>query len=286
MVAIGSGVACGERGEAPAAGAGAAGDSGRGNSRGPSVGGGQPAIGAPGGTGGGGGGSGGDATSVADLQYDGSVALALSSVVVQRQIAISAPIVPRTSAIYKPFPATLEGEQQMAHEAALVFEWLLVQCAPLYPTITLDPGTGAGLTPEQLAVNYAQVGNCAYEQYSGKPYWIPKLVDDVDICGTELGAGWRLITEADLASMRESDFQALADKWQPRTTAGASGLGFFFSTLRIWVRAADGTIQSGTLAPGVTGSRVAPLVFQNGFTATNHYEGELGLRCIRESESQ
>jgi hypothetical protein len=171
----------------------------------------------------------------------------------------------------------------MAHDASLLFDWLIERCAPLYPTITLAPADGTPLTQAQLATNYDQVGLCAYQQYVAKPYWIPKLVDDVDICGTEMGPGWRLITEADLASLTEADFQKLADTWSLSGAAGG-GLGFFYSTLAIWVRAADGTIQSGTLQPGITGSHTIPLP-PGVSTSTEHYEGGLGLRCIRNTDA-
>jgi hypothetical protein len=205
----------------------------------------------------------------ATLAYNGSVNVL--------GVQISAPILPRTTVIYQAFPTTLDGEMTMAHDASLLFDFLLGVCAPLYPKITLDP-TGAGLTGDQLGMNYDQVGLCAYEQYVAKPYWIPELVNDVDICGTEMGAGWRLITEADLTSLRDADFQAVSDVWNHYVTGG-QGLAFFFSSLRIWVRANDGSIAIGTLAPGVIGSRVTPLDVPS--TSTSHYEGELGLRCIR-----
>jgi hypothetical protein len=243
---------------------------------------------APGGTAGtatGGGASGSAGTGGADatavFQYDGSLLFAPVVVDKPQRVEISAPILPRTAAIYRPFPATLEGEQAMAHEAALLFDWLLPQCAPLYPMITLAPAGGAPLSAMQLATNYDQVGRCAYEQHTAKPYWIPRLVDDVDICGTEMGPGWRLITEADLASFSEADFQNVASTWNLHV-AGGGGLGFFFSSLAIWVRANDGVIKAGTLTPGVTGSRVTPLAA--GTVLTDHYEGELGLRCIRRTD--
>ena len=227
------------------------------------------------------GGSGG--SEPAAFQYDGSVAFAPSIIVIPQRVEISAPILPRLLVIYTTFPADLDGEKKMAHDAALLFDWLLPQCAPLYPKITLAPSDGTPLTPSQLAVNYDQVGLCAYQQYTSKPYWIPKLIDDVDICGTEMGSGWRLITEADIASLTEDDFQRLADTWS-LDGADHTGLGFFFGSLAIWVRANDGTIQAGTLQPGVTGNRVTPLQFQNQFGATDHYEGNLGLRCIRRTD--
>lgn len=276
-------LACGEPGASPNNGtpAGAAGAPPSGAGRG------DPAAGATGSSGAGGsvgstGAAGATVTTTAALQYDGT--LAFSPVVVGKpqRVEISAPILPRLLVIYGPFPATLDGEKAMAHDAALLFDWLLPRCAPLYPTITLAPDDGSGLSPAQLAVNYDQVGLCAYEQHTSKPYWIPKLVGDVDICGTEMGPDWRLITEADLASLTDADFQAVADTWSLRSIGTQAGLGFFFSSLAIWVRANDGTIKAGTLEPGVTGGRVMPL--QVDATSTTHYEGNLGLRCIRRSD--
>jgi hypothetical protein len=214
-------------------------------------------------------GSAGAAAAEATLEYSGAVD--------RGGVQISAPILPRTTVIYQPFPATLEGEQTMAHDASLLFDWLLPTCAPLYPKITLDP-SGAGLTASQLGENYGQVGRCAYEQYVAKPYWIPKLVGDVDICGTEMGTGWRLITEADLASLSAADFQAVSDVWN-HFAPDSEVFGTFYGSLAIWVRANDGTIAAGTLDPAVTGSRVSPLGTSP--TSTDHYEGSLGLRCIR-----
>jgi hypothetical protein len=259
---------------------GAAGDTGAGGTSG-DTGTGGGAAGHPAGGAGATGGSAG--SEPAAFQYDGSVAFAPSIIVIPQRVEISAPILPRLLVIYTTFPADLDGEKKMAHDAALLFDWLLPQCAPLYPKITLAPADGTPLTPAQLAENYDQVGLCAYQQYTSKPYWIPKLIDDVDICGTEMGAGWRLITEADIASLTEADFQRLADTWS-LDGADHTGLGFFFASLAIWVRADDGTIQAGTLAPGVTGNRVTPLQFQNQFGATDHYEGNLGLRCIRRTD--
>ena len=244
-------------------------------------------VGGVAGAGGSVGGAGGGTTvmTTAALQYDGSLAFAPAVVVGPARVEISAPILPRTEIIYGAFPTTLEGEKAMAHDAALLFDWLLPRCAPSYPMITLAPASGSSLSSAQLAVNYDQVGLCAYEKYTAKPYWIPKLVDDVDICGTEMGPGWRLITEADLASLTDADFRAVADTWSLHSIGG-QGLGFFFSSLAIWVRADDGTIKAGTLAPGVTGGRVTPLQIPQGWSLTDHYEGELGLRCIRRSSQE
>jgi hypothetical protein len=106
----------------------------------------------------------------------------------------------------------------------------------------------------------------------------PKLVGDVDICGAEMGPDWHLITEGDLEAMQERDFQAVADVWNHQPVGG-QGLSEFFASLQIWVRASDGTIAQATLAPGAGPDRVTPLAVEP--TSTNHYEGSLGLRCLR-----
>jgi len=88
---------------------------------------------------------------------------------------------------------------------------------------------------------------------------------------------------ADLASLTETDFQKVADTWA-LSSPGGNGLPFFYTSLAIWVRADDGTVQAGTLAPGITGSHMIPLP-PGVSTSTIHYEGELGLRCIRRTDA-
>jgi hypothetical protein len=207
-------------------------------------------------------------------------ALSGPPLVVREQVEISAPILPDTARLSTPFPSTLDEEKALAHAAALRFDWLLEQCAASHPEIVLtsDPQS---LTPEQLSTNYETVGRCAYEEHSSKPYWIPKLIDDVDICGTELGPSWRLIREDDLDTLSDADFRFVSDTL---SAPEAGFFGSFYFSLHVWVRAKDGTIQQGTLEPGLTMGRVTPLDYRPGFTPTSHYEGGLALRCIRRAD--
>ena len=205
---------------------------------------------------------------------------------VQRErVEISAPILPGVLKLYTTFPATLDGEKAMAHDAALTYDRLLTECAADYPAITLPLGDTGSLSTAQLAANYNAVGECSYVKYTAKPYWIPKLINDVDICGTELGAGWRLITEADLATLTESDFefiQATLTPLEAGASADASFWGTFYFGLKVWLRANDGTIASGDLSPDVVGSRATVMP---GFgSSVEHYEGGLALRCIRRTD--
>ncbi len=202
------------------------------------------------------------------------------------RVEISSPIFPKTSVLYARegglFPSTLAEEEAMAHDASLTFEPLLLACQPSHPAITLATASSSP-TPAELITNYSEVAKCAYETYTAKPYWIPQLVSDVDICGAELGSDWALPTEADLASFTEADFLFIADTLTGAAT-GTSNWGTFYFSLGIFVRAADGSIQKGDLRPGAA-VRVEPLPV-TGDDLKRHYEGGLALRCIRRTPLQ
>lgn len=201
------------------------------------------------------------------------------------RIELSAPIFPDVDILYAHeganFPSSLAAEADLVAAVALGFEHLVTECAQ-----RTDPKTGAPysladgdtLTPAQLTSNYDTVARCAYEQFTAKPYWIPQLVDDVDVCAATLGADWRLPTEADLASLGADDFAFFANT----LTGAANGTSFwgsFYFSLVVFVRAADGSLQKADLGPNVT-TRVQDL----GLTAAQlkqHYEGGVALRCLR-----
>lgn len=198
-------------------------------------------------------------------------------------IELSGPIFPRTSVLYASegasYPTALVDQQALASSAALTFESLLTSCQPTHPGITLA-SPGVTLTAEQLATNYNEVASCAYTVHTAKPYWIPQLVDDVDICQSSLGSGWRLPTEADVLGLTEDDFTFLQETMGAVSNAGsASSMGAFYFSLRVFVRATDGSIQEANLAPSIA-NRVTPLSAV-GDARKQHYEGGLALRCIR-----
>jgi hypothetical protein len=63
------------------------------------------------------------------------------------------------------------------------------------------------------------------------------------------------------------------------------GGGAFYFSMNVWVRSRAGTMASVQLSDGAS-AEIKPLVFpQPGWTAKNHYEGSLALRCIRVAES-
>ena len=124
-------------------------------------------------------------------------------------------------------------------------------------------------------MNLEIVANCAYTDFVSKPCWIPALVDQVDICGTELGADWHLITEADAGGVTDADAQALTTALS--TPNSTSFFGNFYFSLHVWVRATDGSLARGDLSPGAS-PRVSALSIAN---STVHYESDMSLRCIR-----
>ena len=197
-------------------------------------------------------------------------------------VEISAPIFPNVEMLYTQeganFPVDMDGESSLADSSALTYDFLLNECAANYPSITLSADGDPPLTSSQLAANYQAIAQCSYEQYTAKPYWIPQLVSDVDICGNQLGADWALLSEADIASFSESDFQFLHDTLTDVTPATSSWGTFYFS-LQVFTRATDGTIKMGDLNPGVT-SRMTALNLSRD-QMKQHLEAGYALRCIR-----
>ena len=198
-------------------------------------------------------------------------------------IGISAPIFPKVLTLYMGegdrYPATQEGREALAHESALTYPVLLEHCAPMDPAIKQRQPGDPPLTEAEVMATYHAIAECAYREFTVKPYWIPQLVSDVDLCGRELGPGWRLITQADIERLAEADFALLRDALD----TAASGFGGFYFSLRVFARAADGTIQEGRLDPG-TQPRLTPLSYPYGWDARNHHEAGLALRCLRSTE--
>jgi hypothetical protein len=128
---------------------------------------------------------------------------------------LSAPIVPCVLALNRDgfYPPEREARERMADEASLTFAYFQQACAEHHPIAR--PKAGQTLTSEQARDNYASVARCTFETHYGKPYWVPQLVDDVDLCARELGSSWQLPTKESLghfnARHRELLLEALRD---------------------------------------------------------------------------
>lgn len=195
--------------------------------------------------------------------------------------SLSAPIFPQVLTLYAAegplFPATPEGEAALVDASALTFAQLLDACQDFDGayTIVVDP-----TTPEEIAANYDEIARCSYEQYTVKPYWIPALVDEVDICERTLGEDWHLLGEADVGALGEEGLTFVHDTLA--SVVGAWGWGSFYFSPQVYVRAADGSLAAADLTPGLTTPRIAPLPVAPGDDGwTRHYEAGLSLRCVK-----
>lgn len=216
----------------------------------------------------------------------GSAAVLPSSTAKVR-VQVSHPINPRAKAIYgyegAQYPTDPAAQAKVVDLVAMTYERLLCDCAAEYPSITLQRPGDPPLTSAQVQANYTAGAACAYEKFFSKPYWVPQLVSDVDVCGRVLGAGWRLPAEDDVAAMTSADFQLLAQTM----TATSDPFAAFYFPLRVYARGRDGTLREANLGPGVT-ARVVPLTSPacggcpvTGDMMRNHLEGGISIRCLR-----
>ncbi|HEY3450196.1 MAG TPA: hypothetical protein VGK67_27830 [Myxococcales bacterium] len=207
------------------------------------------------------------------LQYSGAIAThALGQ--------ISAPLLPDMIVWqYKGgsgYPASTAEAVALVRDTTYTYGFLLTVCARTHPEITLSTDPSA-LTAEQLRANYDHVARCAYEEYGAKPYWMPQILNDVDVCALKLGAGWRLLSEADLDAFSEEDFLLFKN-----TMTGESADGFtqFYFSLNAYARARDGSIRWADLNPGAIHLRALPLTY--GGMKDLLVEPAIGVRCMHQ----
>ena len=170
------------------------------------------------------------------------------------------------------YPSTDAARTAVVDEVAFTYPQLERECAGLHPgKIVLAKDGGPALSAETLGKNIEALFDCAYVDFGIKPYWIPRLVVDADVCGRKLGAGWRLPTAGDFASWTESERSAIA---------AASSVELFNSRI-LYVRGTDGSAQLGNLVTGEVGPITGAGLSYAG--DTYHYEGGAALRCLRGS---
>jgi len=200
--------------------------------------------------------------------------------VVKQRIEISAPILPNMIVWqYKGgagYPGTPAERLALVTDSTYSYEFLLASCAPNYPIVLAAPGQQ--LSKVEIEANYDQVSRCAYERFGAKPYWVPKILNDLDVCATKLGAGWRLPTEADLATFTEADYQFFKDTMSIGQGADWFPRQFYFS-LDLYVRGNDGTLRVGNMTPGVQHVSPNPV---GSLTQLHVGDGRpVGVRCVR-----
>ena len=207
-------------------------------------------------------------------------------------VEVSAPLFPKVLELYPftgdAYPDSYDAQEALANDVLMTFGWLRDECAARGYGVVLEGDTP--LTPEQRMENYNQVAECAYDEFTAKPYMVPQLVADVDVCALKLGDDWRLPTEADVLGWPDALFEGVADVLT-ETADGTSGWGTFYFSLVVYVTGADGDIRVANLHPDAT-ARVSDL--PEGTALTHHVEsvpfdvaGTSGwappvVRCVRE----
>ena len=173
--------------------------------------------------------------------------------------AISAPLFPRFMVFYE-----IEGEAYPESPSA-TREWVerenpvmgfpemvefCLQHEPYASQITQVSG-GETLSSEALAANYVAISSCAYDPELGfrsKPYWIPRVLEEVDICQNELGEGWSLPTEEFVMAQPQSFFEDYAALNGAEATPDNTASMYF--SLSLYVTGNDGNLKVATLEPG------------------------------------
>jgi hypothetical protein len=231
-------------------------------------------------------------TAKATFLYNGAIRIQITGVKTD-YIDVSAPIFPEVLKLYQAegsnYPSASHADRvTLIDNALMTYDFLLTQCNGFSYPVTL--GSDTTLTAEQLAANYATVAKCSYEHFTAKPYLIPQLVDDEDICQQKLGSGWSMLTEADITGWGAEVFTRLEATLSTAVTSDSSNWGSFYFSLVAFVRATDGTLKAANLDPAAT-IRLVDLPAGN---RTNHLEmlevaaGQTKTvvpRCLRRTES-
>ena len=232
------------------------------------------------------------AMAMAGLQYHGGVGFLrkMKGQAAHEFVEISAPILPAllssVGGLYayegSKLPKTQAGLEKLAHDVALTYDTLLNECKKSYPGIILQAKNATKpLTTAELSKNYDLVGECAYKKFKSKPYWIPKIVDKVDLCGIELGPDWLLLSEEDVASLTKDQSKIIVEAV---TSTSGKFFGKAFFSMHVYVRASSGLLMLGTLNAGSKLQTVESAGNKSGNNLdvwTHHLEGSWVPRCIR-----
>ena len=210
----------------------------------------------------------------------------------EAQVWISAPIFPDArvfqhygySNTLAEYPADASAQKALVDDSTCTFQSMFDFCQNLHNVELVDPAS-PDITPEQIASNYGKVARCAYENYGAKPYLMPQLVKEFDICAEKMGPDWALPTEAQVSNWSE---QVFTDVASALTTIDDFG-GIYFGLI-VFVKDAAGNVKVADLAPGATTrfhdlpAGQDPKILLTTMPI-NGKESFVGLRCVREVAS-
>ena len=211
---------------------------------------------------------------------------------------ISAPLFPIVTTLYDyegtNYPTTADGQKALAKDGYTTFEKIRDACLTKDPRGSFSGGiktedNSQALAVEDRAENYSKIAQCAYEYFGSKPYSIPQLVSDVDLCAEHLGTDWRLLSEEDIGTFTPDVYSNIKGALQK--SSDAISWGSFYFSLAAYTKGSDQSLKIGSLFPDAT-SRVTDASFPSGskFHLESHGVdgGSSGLtsstvtvRCIR-----
>ena len=134
-------------------------------------------------------------------------------------VYISAPIFPKVDVLYTyeadNYPKEETEKLNVVDTAFMSFDNLFELCLEddNFSKLLHTASDDEALTQAELAENYNTIASCAYENFSSKPYFIPKLVEDVDMCARILNKNegqWRMITDTDISNWNEEFYASLS----------------------------------------------------------------------------
>lgn len=146
---------------------------------------------------------------------------------------ISAPLFPLIEILYARegvnYPDQTDGKVGLGQEGYLTFEKMRDNCIANggYEGIKAETES-VKLTAKERADNFSKIATCSYEIYTSKPYSIPQLVDDIDLCKMHLGSDWNMIKQSDLEAFSSVVFDNIEAAYSKVNSEEFSWGAFYF----------------------------------------------------------
>ncbi len=142
------------------------------------------------------------------------------------------------------------NKEEWISEKIYSFDFIRDSCIELDYDIKVQDNNNNNLTTDELNDNYLQVADCAYSNFTSKPYFVPQLMADKDICKEKLGSEWRLPTENDIYNLSDYFYHEVVTTLYNTAGSNLSRFANAYFSLAIFVKGNDDTIKVASLYPG------------------------------------
>jgi len=189
---------------------------------------------------------------------------------------ISAPIFPKVEVLYEyeddQYPISQLGREKVVDTAFMSFTEVFDACLAdeEYANRLHSLSADNTLTQDQLAENYTVIAECSYNKFTSKPYFIPKLIQDVDICSRILDTNdhkWRMISETDIQTWGDEVYTSLSQIINTAlpNDANEEAFGAFYFSMATYINTDQG-LKVGNLYPNISSSnRISNISDYNGY---------------------